>query len=181
MADVRQRKKAEASASPPAKTPAALAKAEDRTGISLLDVLRTLTFVVLVSCALSYFITRKSFVWGVQRPQWSRVEVIKSYLVRSPFLPPSPLKPFPSLTDGGRKLTVLSMPTERTKAIHRRRPKSLRRQRPHRPPPPRHKRHHLRRLQRPQTLRARRLVPRLRGQRRISRLRNRLFRHRRHP
>ena len=85
MADVRQRKKAEAT--PPAKTAAALAKAEDRAGISLLDVLRTLTFVVLVSCALSYFVTRKSFIWGVQRPQWSRVDVIKSYLVRFPHLP----------------------------------------------------------------------------------------------
>jgi len=76
MADVRQRKPvAEKTV-----TPAALAKKEDGTGISVLDIFRTIAFVLLASSAASYFVTKESFAWGLQRPNWSRVDVIKGYL-----------------------------------------------------------------------------------------------------
>ncbi len=56
-------------------------KNEDE-GISFVDILRTIVFVVLVSGAVSYFVTRDSFTWGLQRPQWTRVEVVKTWFVR---------------------------------------------------------------------------------------------------
>lgn len=79
MADLRQRKPAaETTSSKP--SPAARAKAED-SAISFLDIARTIVFVILASGAVSYFVTRESFVWGVQRPSWTRPEVIQSWLV----------------------------------------------------------------------------------------------------
>lgn len=78
MADLRQRKPAaETTSSKP--SPAARAKAED-SAISFLDIARTIVFVILASGAVSYFVTRESFVWGVQRPSWTRPEVIQSWL-----------------------------------------------------------------------------------------------------
>jgi hypothetical protein len=80
MSDARQRKKSAV----PANTPAARAKAEDAAPFSILDIARSLVFLVIASSALSYFVTKDSFVWGVKRPQWSRLEVIKSYIVGFP-------------------------------------------------------------------------------------------------
>jgi hypothetical protein len=99
MADVRQRKKAEPPSTPPKppKSASALAKDEDSSSFSILDIFRVLTFVVLVSSALSYFITRKSFVWGLDRPDFTRLDVIKSWIVSSP----------PSLSFLHPKLTFL--------------------------------------------------------------------------
>jgi hypothetical protein len=88
MADVRQRKKP---ADEKTVSPETLKK-EDGTGIPYLDILRTLIFILLASSALSYFITRESFFWGVKRPQWSRIDVLKAKLVRPLPLPSS----FPS-------------------------------------------------------------------------------------
>lgn len=88
MADVRQRKQPPTSeptesseSSEQEKTklsPSQLAKAED-SAFSLLDVARTIVFLILASTALSYFITRESFVWNLERPSWTRPAVIKSY------------------------------------------------------------------------------------------------------
>ena len=93
MADVRQRKKAEPP-STPSKSPksaSTLAKEEDTSSFSILDIFRVLTFVILVSSALSYFVTRKSFVWGVERPDFTRLDVLKSWLVT---IPPPPSRYF---------------------------------------------------------------------------------------
>jgi len=89
MADVRQRKKAEPP-STPSKSPKSattLAKEEDTSSFSILDIFRVLTFVILVSSALSYFVTRESFVWGLERPDFTRLDVLKSWLVTTPPLP----------------------------------------------------------------------------------------------
>jgi hypothetical protein len=59
-----------------------LAKDED-SAISLLDVARTLVFLLLLSAATSYFITRESFTWNLDRPKWTRPEVIQAWLVRA--------------------------------------------------------------------------------------------------
>lgn len=89
MADIRQRKP-----DPPDSKEKIISKEtlqkEDGTGIPYLDILRTLVFVLLASSALSYFVTRESFFWGVKRPQWSRIDVIKTYIVCPPL-------PFPSI------------------------------------------------------------------------------------
>jgi hypothetical protein len=82
MSDVRQRKKGAASTN----TPAARAKAEDAAPFSILDIARSLVFLLIASSALSYFVTKDSFIWGVKRPQWTRLEVIKSYIVSCPSL-----------------------------------------------------------------------------------------------
>ena len=65
----------------PKLTPSQLAKAED-SSFSWLDVARSLVFLLLLSGATSYFVTRDSFVWNVSRPSWTRPEVIQSWLVR---------------------------------------------------------------------------------------------------
>jgi len=87
--DVRQRK----GKTPDEKTISSeTLKKEDGAGIPYLEILRTLVFVLLASSALSYFVTKESFFWGVKRPQWSRIDVIKAYVVSyslSPF--PFPL------------------------------------------------------------------------------------------
>jgi hypothetical protein len=93
MADVRQRKKAEPP-STPSKSPksaSTLAKEEDTSSFSILDIFRVLTFVILVSSALSYFVTRESFVWGLERPDFTRLDVLKSWLVT---IPPPPSRYF---------------------------------------------------------------------------------------
>lgn len=57
-------------------------KKEDAGGSVILDVARTVVFLVLASCALSYLVTRESFVWGVKRPSWTNPDMIKAWLVR---------------------------------------------------------------------------------------------------
>lgn len=89
MPDIRQRKPAAPPNSKP--VPTALLKKEDGTGFPLLEILRSLVFLLIASSALSYFVTRESLIWGLKRPQWSRIDVVKAYLVQSPF-PPHLLK-----------------------------------------------------------------------------------------
>ncbi|TVY38854.1 Membrane steroid-binding protein, partial [Lachnellula occidentalis] len=79
MADIRQRKPAPAP-SEGKPVPKEVLEKEDGSGFPFLDILRALVFVLLASSALSYFVTGESFVWGVQRPQWSRLDVIKAYM-----------------------------------------------------------------------------------------------------
>ncbi|TVY62338.1 Membrane steroid-binding protein [Lachnellula suecica] len=56
-----------------------LLKKEDGHGFPLLDIVRSLVFVLLASSALSYFVTRESFIWGVTRPKWAHVNQIQAY------------------------------------------------------------------------------------------------------
>lgn len=58
-----------------------LAADEDSAPFSLVDLLRSLVFIIIASCGLSYVVTRESYVWGLKRPNWSRVEVIQAYWV----------------------------------------------------------------------------------------------------
>jgi len=53
--------------------------------ISVLDVIRVLVTIVLLSVGLSYYVTAgESFVWGYEkeRPWWMRYKDIKQFLVR---------------------------------------------------------------------------------------------------
>lgn len=87
MAEVRQRKVVvtePSKSSNPEPSLSAQAESEDNPGITLLDVARSVVFVLLASAALSYFITRESFVWGIARPNWSRPAVVKSWIVCLP-------------------------------------------------------------------------------------------------
>ncbi|KAL8786540.1 MAG: hypothetical protein Q9195_008171 [Heterodermia aff. obscurata] len=59
----------------------------DRTHISLLDILRLLTGLLLLSSSLSWFITGDSLLWGY-RPALTRPSRLKAWLVH-PLLPPS--------------------------------------------------------------------------------------------
>lgn len=54
---------------------------EDYYRISLLDVIRLIASMALLSCALSYYITNsESYLWGY-RPWFTRWPVVKAYLV----------------------------------------------------------------------------------------------------
>lgn len=66
----------------PTKLANKLAKEEDAAPFSLVDILRSIVFIVIASCGLSYVVTKESFVWGLQRPHWTYPVVIKGYLVR---------------------------------------------------------------------------------------------------
>jgi hypothetical protein len=79
MSEVRHRTSAKRP-EPVAMTPAARAKEEDST-ITLLDICRGVVFVVLISSALSWFVTRDSLVWNIQRPAFTRLDVIKIWIV----------------------------------------------------------------------------------------------------
>merc|ERR1712000_54469 len=74
-------------------TLAARAKAED-SAFSLTDVARTIVFLLLASSALSYFVTRESFTWGVKRPGWASVGGIKSLIAGPQALTDSDLKAY---------------------------------------------------------------------------------------
>lgn len=90
MSEVRQRKTEKPRAASP--TPAARAKKED-SSFSLIDALRGVCLLVLVSSAVSYFITRNSFIWNLQRPNFTRLATIKAWIVRPlPLHSPSQFK-----------------------------------------------------------------------------------------
>ncbi|TVY25735.1 Cytochrome P450 regulator, partial [Lachnellula hyalina] len=81
MPDIRQRKPAPSNDNDkPKPIPKEVLEKEDGSGFPLLDILRALVFVLLASSALSYFVTGESFFWGVQRPKWSRLDVVKAYM-----------------------------------------------------------------------------------------------------
>ncbi|TVY35004.1 Cytochrome P450 regulator [Lachnellula subtilissima] len=92
MPDIRQRKPAASNDSDKPVSKEVLKK-EDGSGFPFLDILRALVFVLLASSALSYFVTGESFTWGVQRPKWSRLDVMKAYMVNPPALPFLPFPP----------------------------------------------------------------------------------------
>ncbi|KAL3424139.1 cytochrome b5-like Heme/Steroid binding domain-containing protein [Phlyctema vagabunda] len=89
MSEVRQRavpiekeRKAEVPVKDKSKklSPAELARAEDYSPFSFLDIARSLVFILIASSALSYFVTGNSYVWNVKRPKFTRVDVIKSWI-----------------------------------------------------------------------------------------------------
>jgi hypothetical protein len=51
-------------------------------GISVLDVFRVLFVLILANCALSYFVTSESFIWGYKRPWFTKVPDLVRYIVR---------------------------------------------------------------------------------------------------
>lgn len=59
-------------------------EAEDDHRISLLDIIRVIASVILLSCGLSYYMTNtESYLWGY-RPWFTRWPVVKAYLVSWP-------------------------------------------------------------------------------------------------
>ncbi|RFU31931.1 hypothetical protein B7463_g4399, partial [Scytalidium lignicola] len=88
MSEVRQRavgdskkekKEKEEEKEDAAPTLAARVKAED-SAISVLDIFRSIFFLILVSSAFSWLVTRESLIWGLQRPNFTRLDVLKSWL-----------------------------------------------------------------------------------------------------
>jgi hypothetical protein len=59
----------------------ALIEAED-SSFSWVDIARSIVFVLLLSGATSYFITRDSFTFNLSRPSWTRPAVIQTWIVR---------------------------------------------------------------------------------------------------
>lgn len=55
------------------------ANAED-SSFNPLDIARVIVFVLLASAGVSYFVTKESFTWGIGRPNWTRPEVVKSWI-----------------------------------------------------------------------------------------------------
>jgi hypothetical protein len=51
-------------------------------GISVLDIFRVLFVLILANCALSYFVTSESFIWGYKRPWFTKVPDLVRYIVR---------------------------------------------------------------------------------------------------
>jgi len=80
---------------PPPSAPPRLASDETdpEPGIRPLDILRLLAGLLLLSSALSYFVTRESLFWNY-RPTLTRPGALKARLVRaSPSLPAPSLSP----------------------------------------------------------------------------------------
>jgi predicted heme/steroid binding protein len=73
------------SAPPPPPKPPSKSKPKSASLITPLDVLRTLTGLLLLNSALSYFLTGTSFLWGHPRPWYLRPHRIAHYL-RGPLL-----------------------------------------------------------------------------------------------
>lgn len=54
---------------------------EDDNRISLLDIIRVIASLALLSCGLSYYMTNtESYLWGY-RPWFTRWPIVKAYLV----------------------------------------------------------------------------------------------------
>lgn len=166
MSELRQRPTATTSPSnrssqSPARTQPSRNTPNNDHGISVLDIVRVLATLVLVSCGLSYYITNyDSLLWGY-RPWFTRWPVMKSYLVLS--LRTSSL-PVPALTHSARSSHPHPgpiIPLQR----HRRLPPDL----------PRRQRLRLRRLGQPGHLRPGRQLQFLRGPRCDARVRHGLF------
>jgi len=89
MSEVRQRKSASKSTdedTSPAVSASTLAKEEDRPRLTLVEILRTITLLLLLSGLVSWFITRDNVLFGAKRPKVLHASYWKSLLVSSPFL-----------------------------------------------------------------------------------------------
>jgi len=86
MAEVRQRKSPRKSTdedTSPTLSAFALAKEEDRPRLTLLEILRTITLLLLLSGLVSWFITRDNVFFGANRPKALHISYWKS-LIASP-------------------------------------------------------------------------------------------------
>ena len=116
------------------------------TRFSLLDILRVLAGILLLSTTLSYFVTGNSIFWNY-RPPYTRPARIKAWLVSFPF--------FHIRRTSSCSLTQ-PFHTARPLTPYRRPTIPLQWHRPHPPHPPRRQRYHLRRQRQPPLLRPRR-------------------------
>jgi hypothetical protein len=53
--------------------------------IDILDILRVVILLIFASCALSYYVTSNSVLWGY-RPWFTRLPVVMRYIVRYPLV-----------------------------------------------------------------------------------------------
>lgn len=59
------------------------AEEEDTSRVlSVLDILRVAVLLILASCALSYWVTTDSLIWGFKRPWWTKGAEVRAYFVR---------------------------------------------------------------------------------------------------
>ena len=95
MQDLRQRSRANNGnpKSDSQASPATPTKAEKKNGLGVTDILRILGGLLLLNCALSYFVTNDSVAWG-WRPWFSKPSQLQSWLVRIPPPPLPRLSPF---------------------------------------------------------------------------------------
>ncbi|CAL3966420.1 hypothetical protein PZA11_003080 [Diplocarpon coronariae] len=98
---VRQRRKEEiplpdltTKTSEKAKSTIAARVREEDNAFSFMDIARTIVLLLLASSAVSYFVTRETFTWGVKRPAWTRVETIKTWIAGPQSLTDDDLKAF---------------------------------------------------------------------------------------
>jgi len=76
-------------AKPPPKTYSSADLEDSATRIGVLDVLRVLAGVALLSSTISYFVTGSSFVWGLQPPVWLKNrDAFMSKFVSTTEIPP---------------------------------------------------------------------------------------------
>lgn len=80
MAEVRQRAKAADPTVAPKEISNTTPSKKKSSGFSFTDVLRVLGGILLLNCALSYFVTSSSLTWG-WRPWYSKPAVVASWLV----------------------------------------------------------------------------------------------------
>lgn len=89
MSEVRQRTtRSKAGERDTASVPAAasLVKEEDRSKFTVLEVLRTITLILLLSGLASWFVTRDNVAWGLKRPRVTYLSYWQSMLVSTPAL-----------------------------------------------------------------------------------------------
>lgn len=89
MSEVRQRStrsKAGANGTSSAPDAASLAKEEDRSKFTVLEVLRTITLILLLSGLASWFVTHDNALWGLKRPRATHLSYWQAMLVSTPAL-----------------------------------------------------------------------------------------------
>lgn len=82
MTEVRQRNTAKEPQDATPKTASEQIKAEDKSAnkFKLMDLVRILGGLVLLNCALSYFITADPYAWGY-RPWWINPSQVQRWIV----------------------------------------------------------------------------------------------------
>lgn len=57
------------------------AEQDSSPSIGIIDILRFIFLVFIISSGLSYYITSDSIIWGYQRPWFTRPQVLLRYFV----------------------------------------------------------------------------------------------------
>ncbi len=170
---VRQRAPKSSNDTPAAPSPNARVKSEDRYNpFSLIEIGRIITLLFLISCTVSWFITKKDVFWGY-RPPYTKLDywqaVVVSYAMGR------------QLTGAfNMQLLTYDHSAARSFTTHTCGIEKIWRHRPDFAALPRYQRHHLRCLEWPPLLWTGWLLCILRRRRWHSCLRNRLFRWRHH-